>query len=197
MKTSFLLRAGGLATGRALRSALRVVGPALVLSVAAAAAASVTENFSQTCPLNPDGSVSLNNINGPVEIVAWDKSEVTIDAIKEASDDEALRHIQIMVETTPAHLIIKTEHDKTWKFWDRFQTSVHYKLHVPAGAKLDKIDTVNASITVTGVHGYVNLDTVNGSINATGLRSDARLDSVNGNLSAEFDSLENAQNVKI
>jgi len=171
--------------------------PVFTLSLLATAYGSVTENFNQSCPLNADGRIALNNINGPVEIIAWDKSEVTIEAVKEASDDEALRHIQIMVESTPAHLTIKTEHDKTWKFWDRFQASVRYKLHVPAGATLDKIDTVNASITVTGVHGYVNLDTVNGSINATGLCSDARLDSVNGNVSAEFDSLGKAQNVKL
>lgn len=179
MKTSFLLI------------------PALTLSLLTAAVGSVTENFSQTYPLNADGTVSLDNINGPVEIIAWDKNEVSIEAIKQASDDEALKHIQIMVEATPSRLTIKTEHDTSWKFWDRFNANVRYTVHVPVGAALNKINSVNASITVTGVHGSVNLDTVNGSITATGLRGDARLDSVNGNLSAEFESLDAVRNVKL
>lgn len=159
--------------------------------------ASVSEQFSQTCPLNAEGSISLSNVNGPIEIIAWDKAEVSIEAVKEASDEEALKHIQIKVESNPTRLVIKTEHDTSWKFWDRFNASVRYTLHVPAGVWLEKINTVNANITVTGLHGAVNLDTVNGSIKATGLRADARLNSVNGNLSAAFDSLEKVQSVKL
>ena len=169
----------------------------LAISLVSVAQASVTETFTQDCPLNPKGSISLDNMNGPVEIIAWDKAEVSIEAIKEASNEEGLKRIQIKVDCTPDQLVIKTEHEKTWKFWGTFQANVHYTLHVPAGARLDKINTVNANITVTGVHGYVNLDTVNGSIHASGLMADARLDSVNGNLTAEFDSLELAQNVKL
>lgn len=169
----------------------------ILLAFASLAHASVTEKFSQTCPLSAEGSVTLNNINGPVEISAWDKNEVSIEAVKEASDEEAIKHIQIKVESTPAALTIKTEHDKTWKFWDRFQASVRYTLRVPRSARLEKINTVNASITVTGVHGSMNLDTVNGSIKATGLMADARLDSVNGNLTAEFESLKTVKNVKL
>lgn len=175
----------------------RLLIPTLALFLASAAHASVTELFSQTCPLNAEGSISLSNVNGPLEIIAWDKAEVSIEAIKEASDEDALKHIQIKVNSSPAQLIIKTEHDTTWKFWDRFHASVRYTLHVPVGARLNKINTVNANITVTGVQGAVNLDTVNGSIQATGLRGDARLDSVNGNLSAKFGSLDKVQNVKL
>ena len=52
-----------------------------------------------------------------------------------------------------------------WPFFGGWNSkrSVHYKLRVPADVTLDKINTVNSAITVTGVHGPVNLDTVNGS----------------------------------
>ena len=167
------------------------------IALTSLAHASVTENFSQSYPINSDGSIKLDNVNGPVEIVAWDKNEVNIEAVKEASDEDALKHIQIKVESTPAQLVIKTEHDTTWKFWDRFQASVRYTLHVPTNSRLDKINTVNAKITVTGVHGAMNLDTVNGSIKATELRADARLESVNGSLTAEFDNLDQVKSVKL
>ena len=166
-----------------------------LLAFASLTHALVTEKFSQTCPLNAEGSIRLDNINGPVEILAWNKNEVSIEAVKEASDEEAIKHIQIKVASNPSQLVIKTEHDTTWKFWDRFQASVHYTLHVPAKARLDKIDTVNASISVTGIHGFVDLNTVNGSIHATGLLADAKIESVNGNLSAEYDSVENTRSI--
>ena len=174
-----------------------LLGPILALFLSSVAHATVTEKFSRICPLNSDGSISLSNVNGPIEILAWDKAEVSIEAIKEASDEDAIKHIQIKVDSTPGQLVIKTEHDTSWKFWDRFNASVRYTLHVPTGTRLDKINTVNANITVTGVHGSVNLDTVNGSIHASGLRGNARLDSVNGNLSALFDSVEKVQSVKL
>ena len=170
---------------------------AVMLSLAVSSRASVTEKFSQTCPLNAEGTIALSNVNGPVEIVAWDKTEVSIEAVKEASTDEGLKRILIMVESTPARLTIKTEHESTWKFWGNFQSSVHYTLRVPAGARLDKINTVNANITVTGVHGVVNLDTVNGSIKATGLMADALLESVNGGLNAEYSSVDKVRDVKL
>jgi DUF4097 and DUF4098 domain-containing protein YvlB len=102
-----------------------------------------------------------------------------------------------MVESTPTRLVIKTEHEKSWKIWGNFQSSVHYTLRVPLGAVLEKIDTVNASITITDVQGYVNLDTVNGNIKATGLMADARLKSVNGTLAAEFNSLDKSKDIKL
>jgi DUF4097 and DUF4098 domain-containing protein YvlB len=68
---------------------------------------------------------------------------------------------------------------------------------VPAGVSLDKIDTVNSDITVTGIRGTVNLDTVNGSIEARGLMANAWLDSVNGSLTAQFASVDKVQEVKL
>ncbi len=40
--------------------------------------------------------------------------------------------------------------------------SVHYTLHVPQNARLDKIDLVNGSLNVQRVSGEVKADLVNG-----------------------------------
>ena len=55
-------------------------GPALTT----AASAKVTEKFSQTYPLDANGSIRLENVNGSVEIIAWDKNEVALEAEKSA-----------------------------------------------------------------------------------------------------------------
>lgn len=157
------------------------------LALAATAGASVTEKFSQTYALNADGTLSLSNVNGSVEIVAWDKNEVRVDAEKIASDDDALARVSIEIDASADRLVIKTKHEKIgWKFWKGRTAEVRYKLRVPAGVSLKKIDVVNADVRVRGVQGYVDLDSVNGSIEAEGLAAGGRFDTVNGSIRATF-----------
>ena len=170
------------------------------LFAAALASASVTETFTHTYPLTADGVIHLDNVNGDINISAWDKAEVTLVAEKRAKDDEDLKRVEIIIDTQPSHLAIKTKYNKKngWSFFGNWSNaSVRYKLMVPVGARLEKIDSVNSDITVTGVHGAVNLDTVNGRIEASGLTSDARIESVNGSLRAEFASLDRVQEIKL
>lgn len=171
-----------------MHSGKSLFASALLASVAlvATARATVTEKISQTYPLDRTGTVSLANVNGDIEIVGWDKNEVSLEAEKIASDAEGLQRIQIVIDHTPAYLRVKTEFDKKWKFWGNGRAEVRYKLHVPATASLKKIDVVNAGVRVRGVKGYVDLDTVNGSIDAEGLASGGRFDTVNGSIRAEF-----------
>lgn len=173
--------------------------PALVLSglvLAAAAHAAVTERFKQNYPLAADGTIHLENVNGDIDIVAWDKAEVSLEAEKKGKTDADLAKVTLEIDSSPAKLSIKTKYAKSGWFGN-VNASVRYRLMVPAGVRLEKIDSVNSDITVTGVRGPVNLDTVNGRITATGLASDARLDSVNGGLSAEFASVDGVREVKL
>lgn len=170
--------------------------PALALATlcaAAAATATVTEKFAQTYPLAADGTVHLDGINGTIDITAWDRNEVSLEAEKRAPNVDDLKGIHIDIDSTPTRLAIKSRHDKKFGFLGfgaGIRGEVRYKLMVPAGARLDKIDVVNASITVQGVKGYVNLDTVNGSIQASGLGNAGRFDTVNGSIKVAYDSFK-------
>jgi DUF4097 and DUF4098 domain-containing protein YvlB len=169
---------------------------ATLLALAPHAGATVTENFKQSYPLDANGTVHLDNVNGDIDIVAWDKAEVSLEAEKKGKTDADLAKVTLEIDSSPAKLSIKTKYAKNGWFGN-INASVRYKLMVPAGARLQKIDSVNSDISVTGVRGSVDLDTVNGSITARGLANDARLDSVNGTLNAEFASLEGVQRVKL
>src|SRR4051812_34231982 len=148
-----------------------------LLAFAPGAGASVTENFKQTYPLDANGTVHLDNVNGDIDIVAWDKAEVSLEAEKKGKTDADLAKVTLEIDSSPAKLSIKTKYAKDGWFGN-VNASVRYKLMVPAGARLQKIDSVNSDINVTGVRGSVDLDTVNGKITARGLANDARLDSV-------------------
>lgn len=172
-----------------MKSSLRLASLALLAASAVVASAKVSEKFAQTYPLDATGSIRLENVNGTVEIIAWEKAEVSLEAEKSARDQDALSRMHLKIESSPARLSIKTELEKSWKFWDHANAQVHYKLMVPAGASLDKIDVVNANIHVTGIKGSVNLDTVNGSIDARDLSGPGEFETVNGSIVVAYAKL--------
>jgi hypothetical protein len=174
--------------------ALALIG---LVSAAAGETFSATEKFSQTYPLAATGTVQLSNINGTVDIVAWDKNEVALEAEKRAPNSDDLARIHIKIDPGPDRLVIKTEYEKTGWFGHNVRGEVRYQLKVPAGVSLEKIAVVNASIVVRGVRGAVHLETVNGGIRAANLAGDARFRSVNGGITAAFDALASGQKVSV
>jgi len=165
--------------------------------LATVASAKVTEKFAKTYPLDANGTIRLENVNGSVEIIAWDKAEVSLVAEKSAKSEEGLQRMHLKIESSPHRLAIKTEYEKKWKFWDNMNAQVSYKLMVPAGASLEKIDVVNASIRVSGLKGSVKLDSVNGSIEADGLAGSGDFDTVNGSIKVAYASLASRPDIEL
>ena len=63
-------------------------------------------------PLTANGRVSLDNINGPVEITGWNRNEVQIDAVKTARDQQRLDEARIEVNAGSNSVEIKTQYPK-------------------------------------------------------------------------------------
>jgi DUF4097 and DUF4098 domain-containing protein YvlB len=161
----------------------------------------VTEEFHQTYPLAADGSVSLSNINGDVRVVAWDRNEVKVDAIKRAHMQERLREAKIRVDAGAGHIEIETEYPEyRWsgrhEQWEN-PASIEYTLSVPRGARLDQINLVNGSLTIEGLAGAVQAASVNGRVVARGLTGAVNLSVVNGKLEATLDRLNESGTVSL
>lgn len=178
--------------------------PALLLAsllVVTAASAKVTEKFSQTYPLAAGGKVSLGNMNGDVEIVAWDRPEVAVEAEKSAKDEEALKRIEIVVEADRDRIAIKTKHhrDTERSWWNRSNQfgSVRYTLRVPAELASLKVEVMNSNVTAERVRGDVKIATMNGRVRATGLTGDTSIDTMNGRIFASFDKVGAGQKLSL
>lgn len=179
-------------------TSLRLAGLALALSlIPTAVSAKVTEKFSQTYPLDANGSIHLENINGSVEVVAWDKNEVALEAEKTARDDEGLSRMHLRIESSPRRLSIRTEQEKKWRFWETMNAQVHYRLRVPAGATLDRIDVVNSGIRVSGMRAAVRLEAVNGSIEADDLAGPGHFETVNGSVRVSYSAMPAAGGIAL
>jgi DUF4097 and DUF4098 domain-containing protein YvlB len=174
-----------------------VLGSLLALLLAASAHGQVTQDFHRTVPLSTNGRVSLNNVNGNVEITGWDRNEVQIDAVKKARDQQRLDEARIEVNTTGDSVEIKTHYPEGLLSANNNPASVHYQLHVPQNARLDRVDLVNGSLTVERVSGEVSATLVNGKLRVDDLAGRADLSTVNGGIEANYASLNNVREIKL
>jgi hypothetical protein len=172
-----------------------ISGALLALTLALPAQAEVKEEFHKTVPLNANGSISVDNINGGVEIAGWNRNEVQIDAVKTASSQEKLNDMKIEVNGSGSSVEIETKYPQHTV--NNNPGGVQYTLHVPAGARIDKINLVNGSFKVQGLTGEVNASLVNGKIQASDLTGTADLATVNGSIDASYTSLNNVREVKL
>ncbi|MFT3867023.1 MAG: DUF4097 family beta strand repeat-containing protein [Nibricoccus sp.] len=166
-----------------------------IASIARADSFPASEKFSQTYPVTAQAELSLRNINGSVEIVAWDKNEIALEAEKRTKNAEDLSKIQVQVDASSDRVAITTHYERVgWGWFGWFSRNVsgavHYKLRVPAGINLRKVDVVNSNVTIRDVSGDVEATSVNGSIHASGLSNSAHLKTVNGNIEAGLVSMQ-------
>src|ERR1044072_138210 len=161
------------------------------------------EEFHQTYPLSPTGRVSLENINGGVQIKVWDQASVQVDAIKRAVRQNRLNEANIEINATQENIRIKTEYPDENQIprgdVRRYEnsTTVDYTLTVPRKAILQSIEMVNGSIDIDGVEGSVKATSINGRVNARGLINEVRLSTINGQLVATFTQLDETKPIQL
>ncbi len=165
-------------------------------------AADEIEKFEQTYPLTPNGRVSVANVNGSIEIVAWDRSEVRLEATKIADSKESLAAVDLKIDARADSFSVETEYER-WNWKDKSERNrsrrieVQFKLSVPRGAMLNEIETVNGSVTARDFVNYTKISAVNGDVNAANLRGTASLSTVNGTVVADFDRLDQGSKIDL
>jgi DUF4097 and DUF4098 domain-containing protein YvlB len=139
------------------------------------------EDFHFSYPLNAGGSLQIDNMNGAVQIVGWDKNTVDIDGTKYASSEDRLKEVQIDVVHSPDSVSIRTvpPASRSGNFGAR------YTIHVPQKVQLKNVVSTNGAIRVESIEGGAQLKTSNGAIEITGLTGDATARTTNGSIRAD------------
>jgi hypothetical protein len=161
--------------------------PAVLLSLALAIAAvpgfAISKEFNQTYSLQPGGTFDLQNVNGTVEVQGWDREVVEVHAVKTAKVRESdLERVSIDVSAKPSGVSIQTRYPQD----EGVEVAVEYLIHVPHGAKVEHLGTVNGTLRVAGVDEVDDLRTVNGNIEVYEANSDVRAHTTNGNVRLEL-----------
>ena len=143
---------------------------------AIAGPASAEQTITKHATVAPDATVEISNVQGSVEVTAWDRNEIELVAELESSKDElefeaTEKHVRIEVDRPHGHY----DHDD--------EDDANLTLHVPQGARLI-IDTVSADITIVGVKGEQSLESVSGTVETQAFDSPLKLSSVSGEVIA-------------
>lgn len=160
------------------------------------------EKFDQTYSISPNGRISVSNVNGSIEIIAWDRKEVRLEATKIADSRESLADVELKIDSRADSFSVETHYkDWNWKINEEKNRNrkieVHFKLSVPRTAMLSEIETVNGSVNAANFVNFTKISAVNGDVIAVNLRGTANLSTVNGTVSADFDRLEQGTKINL
>lgn len=148
-------------------------------------AGTVTEEFHQTYPLAAGGKVAVHNVNGAIQVTAWDRNDVKVDAVKRGPSKQDIDDLRIEVNAQPGSVEIRTKYPENSH---HNHGSVDYAITVPRGAAMDSINSVNGDVTVEGVSGPVHANAVNGKVEVRKTGGDLNLSTVNGVVNAEVEA---------
>jgi hypothetical protein len=168
----------------------KLVVPAMVLLFALAVAAvpgfAISKEFNQSYPLQQGGTFELQNVNGTVEVQGWDRDVVEVHAVKTAKVRESdLERVSIEVNANRGAVSIATRYPQN----EGVEVAVEYTIHVPYGAKVEHLGTVNGTLRVAGVGEVEELHTVNGNIEVYGADNTVHARTTNGNVRLELSHL--------
>jgi hypothetical protein len=168
-----------------LRHASRATAPFVLLLAAVWAAPSyaISKEFNQSYPLQPGGSFELQNVNGAVEVQGWDRNEIEVHAVKTAKSKESdLDRVSIEVDARPDSVSIATHYPQN----EGVEVAVEFTVHVPRGAHVEHIGTVNGTLRISGLEAVEDLHTVNGNIEVFEAAGNIHAHTTNGNVHLEL-----------
>jgi Putative adhesin len=150
--------------------------------------------FRQSYALQPNGRIVIQNLYGDVQIMAWDRDQVLVQAIKKSSDPRRLNDAQIVVDSSYEKFSVRTQYAGSDA---EHPASVDYRIMVPRSANLENVKLINGGLCISGVAGPVKASSVNGNIHADLLEGQAELSTINGQLEAAFGKVTRANGITL
>ena len=164
--------------------------------VTEASAGELKERFEKTCPLQRNGRFTLQNENGSVTIVAWERNEVKIEAEKiaragrESDAQKMLEATEIIVRQTENSVEVDTRTPRSMggdSFWswvfggEGGNITVNYIITVPREINL-KVKSVNGKIEAREISGRAELATTNGGVEVDEAVGSVSAETTNGRI---------------
>lgn len=144
------------------------------------------EEFREVHAFPSGGRLYLENFNGRVEILGWDRESAEITGTKYAASPEARDALRIDVVASGDSIRIRTVRPSD----RRGNMGASYVIQVPRRTSLERIQTSNGRVRVSGIEGAARLITSNGAIQVEGLDGGLEAKTSNGSIKATLGRLE-------
>jgi hypothetical protein len=154
------------------------------------------EIIEQSHVVDPNGTLSIHDTDGSIQIYGSDSPEISILAIKKAYTQDRLKSIVVDVRATPKSIEIETTtvpKKRALSLRDRSGT-VEYIVTVPQTIRITRLDLVNGEILVEGLRGgSASAHVVNGVLTAHNCFGDLDFTIVRGRLEVAYDWWDNTR----
>lgn len=136
------------------------------------------EDFQQSHAMKPGGRLSLENMNGSVEIYGWDENKVEITGTKYARSEQALQALKIDIVASGDSVRIRTVPPSG----HRGGMGARYVIHVPRKIEIDRVASSNGRVHLEGVDATARLRTSNGAVRILRVKGAVEVDTSNGSV---------------
>jgi DUF4097 and DUF4098 domain-containing protein YvlB len=149
----------------------------------------VQATFHQSYSMQAGSKLTVNNLNGSIEISGWDQNTLDVSATKYAETQELLAQLKIDVSVASGGVLIRTIPPS-----ESGNVGVKYVIKVPRRAELTEIRSSNGSIHINEIEGDANLRTSNGAVHAE--RTHGKLEIATSNGAVEVQNIEGETDVR-
>lgn len=130
------------------------------------------DDIDRTVDAAADGTITIENVAGEVVVKGWDRNEVQVTGelgrkVREVEIDADDGDVEIEV-------ILPRHSHMSGRSYD-----ANLLIYVPKGAQVE-VETVSASVTMSGLTGEIQVETVSGAVDVTGEMSEAEIATVSG-----------------
>ena len=147
------------------------------------------EIVEQKYNVNPDATLSVENIDGSIRVYAADKPEIKIQAIKKAYNQERLQGIVVDVKASQSGVAITTTYPPRKNALSDRSGTVDYVIVVPQTARITDLKLTNGEVLVEGLRngGKAKAHLVNGWLCGHNCFGDLDLSQEAGRLDVVYD----------
>ncbi len=169
----------------ALLAALSLTG---CINAPTFASHNVETRIHRTIPAAGATQVSVVNVSGSINVIAWDRPSVDVSALVYGADQDAVNRTHVVTQGG-SDITVQTEYDNNGIFGTHNGAEVDYTIRVPKTIAVS-INNVSGPTTLNGLAGDVNASEISGRLDAslgrlTGARS-VKLDAISGRITVRI-----------
>jgi DUF4097 and DUF4098 domain-containing protein YvlB len=142
----------------------------------------LTERDSKSFTVSGTPRVTIETFDGPIQVRAWDKQEISYSATKRASDQENMQGIRLSAEQRGDEIIIRAEFDRaTAGRLGQVQAEAGIEVFVPRQANL-RVATDDGRLLIEGVSGEISARTGDGAVDVRDARGNLTVKTGDGRI---------------
>jgi len=160
----------------------------VLLLIPSLAVIATGQDFQKSYSPGPEGSVSIHNISGDIQVNGYDGESIQVKGFKEGKDRD---RVQVEDHSNGNRVELGVSYPRN----GNCDASIRFQIDVPRGVryKFDSLSTASGDIAVTGATGDVKVDSasgdvrikdVSGTIHASTASGDVSITNVKGPVSA-------------